>query len=165
MFPTSRGLAPAAVLAGAIFHGACRDDADDFRPTPLAELKPVASQPLPASERERLAKGDLLLCSAIGFGAVVGGHREEAWRLRAGIEADATASLFVRSALHLKLVAALGDRAGLEAALAERASPALVLSAAAVVEGGGYAGDSEVMLIGVRAPWTPTRASLSRMKR
>jgi hypothetical protein len=53
-----------------------------------------------------------VLETAIGFGAVVGGHREEAWRLRAGIEADATASLFVRSALHLKLVAALGDRAG-----------------------------------------------------
>lgn len=135
--------ARAAALAGA----ALRPDGMGGRLTAFATLGRLGA----VEEAERLAEGDLLLRSAIGFGAVIGGHHEQARRLRAGIDADASASLFVRSALHLKLVAAMGDRPALEAALADRASPDLLLDAGAIVEGGAHAGHGEVTLIGVRA--------------
>ena len=94
---------------------------------------------------------DMMTRDVVAFGAAVGGHRDEAAQLRAQIEADPAAALFVGSAIHLKLVAALGDVAAIKRALADRGAPQLLLDAGAVVEGGAHVGNEAVMMAGVAA--------------
>jgi hypothetical protein len=94
---------------------------------------------------------DVMSRDVVAFGAAVGGHRAEAARLRAQIEADPVATYFVHSAIHVKTVAALGDVAALTKELADRAAPTLLPNAGAAVEGGTYAHDKRVTLLAIDA--------------
>ena len=133
-----------AARAAALLAAALRPDGEGGRLTALATLGRVG----PVTDAEALATGPMTL-AVVAFGAAVGGHRQDAARLRAGIEADPTAMIFVRSAVHLKLVAALGDVPAITRALGEPLDP--LLDGGAVVEGGAHVGNAQVMMAGVAA--------------
>jgi len=99
----------------------------------------------------RVAATQPMMLDAIAFGAAVARRDQDARVIVAEIEGDPAAKLYVRSAIHLKTRAALGDVAYVTAALAAQTGSALLLDAGAVVEGGAHRRNDAVMHAGVAA--------------
>ncbi len=110
---------------------------------------------------ERAAGTDMIRRDAAAYGAALGGERARAQAIRRAIEADPAAVHYVRSAIHLKTLVALGERAAVEQALNASTNP--LFDAAAVAEAGAQAGDAGALALARRtilaAPEGPRTAS------
>jgi hypothetical protein len=96
----------------------------------------------------RAAGDDVMRLDVAAFGAAIGGARDKAAAWRRAVEQNPIASAYVRSAIHLKTLVALGDRAAAEQVLRQSTNP--LFDAAAVAEAAGEARDPQAMALARR---------------
>jgi hypothetical protein len=97
---------------------------------------------------ERAAGDDVMRLDVAAYGAAVGGARDKAAALRRKVEANPIAVAYVRSAIHLKTLIALGDRAAAERVLRESTRP--LFDAAAVAEAASQVRDPQAIALARR---------------